>query len=755
MNSFKKIYKKLTYIILISMLLLITANVVLLLLISDKYTKEFFNAEANAIYNDISVITDSLKKASYDVANNKEIISILEDNNDFYDISQQDKSNMLDEISLSEGFLHNLSFVDTINIISVKGNYLFSNGALFNDFYISDRPWYHDSMLNSKYEPFSVPIHKDYTTGEYTTSIVSFILNNNDEVLGIAILDIYIEDLLKYIESRYSLGDVSAHMIIDGSYYPPINEFSKILYHNTTIDNISLVFDKSSSIHFSSTIMFLKSSVLIYILIFLLIIGLVLISIKKLLKPVEKSLIKFKSLLGNKQDLSHFSNKGELEQLEILSEMLSKSFDNTIHNLIYYNDFTNLPNKKSLIKITNDLIKDEIPFALIFIHIENLKTLIDLFGYNFGDKVIKDFSNILSSSIQGECILTEYSHNKFVLVYPNYTSDVDLDLFYKKNVLDVFENNKLINNSTKLKLSGSVSIYPSQGDTLDKLLRKNEFMIDISKRHNWYNKLLYFNDEIYNEVSRIESIKQNLKTSIENNEFTILYQPILDKNRTIKKAEALIRWKNKELGCVSPVEFIKYAEETGDIVEIGYWIFEDVCKNYNKLNVNNKTPIQVSINVSPIQLLDDLFAVNIIGILNKYKIDSKNICIEITESVLIENNETIVQNLNHLSNLGIYLALDDFGTGYSSFGYLKQFNFNILKLDKIFIDDASECDYNIIKDLKSIAKKLNTDVVIEGVETKEQFDNLLSIDIDYFQGYYFSKPLSLDDLIELSIKRRL
>lgn len=748
MNSFKEMYKKLTYIIFVSMVFLLIANVVYLLSISNKYASDFFDSETKLIHSDLKLTIDSLKKTCQVVSQNKDIIDVLKNNKSIEEISPDEKSLVLNEIALSEGYLHNLTFVDTINIVSYSGNYLLANENLYDNFYTNDRPWFNESMLDNKYDPILVPTHKDFTTGKYTTSIVSFILDDFDEILGVTILDIYVDDLLEYIESKYYLGDLYAHVLIDDVYYPPIDRISNISYYNTNLYDISLYFDKTSSTFFTSNILFLKYSILFYILVFLFIMTLILIYTKKLFKPIINSLNKFKWILNTSdKDIVDFNNKGELEQLELLSGVVSKSFDDKIHQLIYYDDFTSLPNRKSLIKITNDFIKNSTPFALILVDVSNLKTLIDLFGSGFGDTVIKEFSDILSLSIVDDVIITKYSYSKFVIIYPDYNFNINLDDFYKKYILDVFKDKTWINNTTTLQLSASVSIYPNEGDTLDKLLRKNEFMIDISKRNSLYSSLLYFNGDVYDEVSRIESIKHNLKTAISNNEFKVFYQPIVDKNKSIKKLEALIRWENKSLGNISPVEFIQYAEETGDIVDIGYWIFEDVCKNYDKIKSISENPIQVSINVSPIQLLDSSFCNNVADIINRYKVDLDSICIEITESTLIENNDIIDQNINGLSSLGILIALDDFGTGYSSFAYLKQFNFSVLKLDKIFIDEASESDYKIINYIKNIAKELDMDVVMEGVETKDQFDNLLDMDFDYFQGYYFSKPLPLDDLI--------
>ena len=222
-------------------------------------------------------------------------------------------------------------------------------------------------------------------------------------------------------------------------------------------------------------------------------------------------------------------------------------------------------------------------------------------------------------------------------------------------------------------------------------------------------------------------------------------KPIIDKNKSIKKVEALLRWKNDALGMVSPVEFISYAEEIGEILPIGYWIIEEICKAFVpilQMGVN----LQVSINVSPLQLLDANFIDRVRTIIEGYGMNYSNICFEITESVVLNESPIVFNNINGLRDLGINIALDDFGTGYSCFSYLSKYNLNILKIDKAFIKDTESKNFKIVESLQDIAHELDMSVVIEGVETEDQFLKLSEINCDYFQGYYFSKPISLDAL---------
>ena len=278
-------------------------------------------------------------------------------------------------------------------------------------------------------------------------------------------------------------------------------------------------------------------------------------------------------------------------------------------------------------------------------------------------------------------------------------------------------------------------------------------MMYSSKKSNKSSNLLFFNDVIYNEILEIETMKEDLKYAVDNNEFVLYYQPIVDKNKVIKKLEALIRWNNRKLGYISPDKFIKYAEETGEIVKIGYWIIEEVCRNFNEL-FKSGNRLQISINVSPIQLMEVDFVNKAEDILNKYNSTWRNLCLEITETVVLDENIIIRDNLILLNKKGVKIALDDFGTGYASFSYLKKFKLDILKIDRIFIDNDLHIDYKIVNNIKNIAHLLNMESVIEGVETEEQFNNLKSVGCEYFQGYYFSRPLPIGEINKILSDRK-
>ncbi|MDE6357883.1 MAG: GGDEF domain-containing phosphodiesterase, partial [Eubacteriales bacterium] len=313
-------------------------------------------------------------------------------------------------------------------------------------------------------------------------------------------------------------------------------------------------------------------------------------------------------------------------------------------------------------------------------------------------------------------------------------------------IAKVFSSPIKINDKLTIEIgfSSGVARYPRDGKTFEELINKSDFMMYVNKKSFINRKIEFFDENMYDNLLYSEKVKSELKTALANNEFYMNYQPIVNSNYKIIKAEALLRWNNKNLGFIPPDKFIKYLEETRQIIEVGYWIIEKVCQDISKFEIA-KNNIQISINISPLQLMLKDFVDNIKTIVEKYNISYNSLCFEITETVLLDNRQFVISNINMLKELGIKIALDDFGTGYSSFSYLRNYKLDILKIDKSFLKTNQKLDLDIINQIKDLAHLLNMEVIIEGVETKEQFDIMCSINIDYLQGYYFSKPIILEE----------
>lgn len=241
-------------------------------------------------------------------------------------------------------------------------------------------------------------------------------------------------------------------------------------------------------------------------------------------------------------------------------------------------------------------------------------------------------------------------------------------------------------------------------------------------------------------------------------EFIVFYQPVVDaKTKECVSCEALVRWNSKALGFVGPGDFIPLAEYLGLITDIGDYVLEEACKQCKFWNDNGYPHFHVNVNLSVVQLLQKNVVENIGMILNKTGVDPRNIVLEITESFAINDMDRVMKIIAGLKALGPRIALDDFGTGYSSLNYIKQLPLNIIKVDKTFIDDIVEDEYAqvFVKLIVDLSKTIDTKIVVEGIESKEQFELLKDIGVNYIQGYLFGKPVAADEFTQKYLGKKL
>lgn len=764
----KKINLKIAVICIVFMTFLVLTNGILMEYGLDKSVEFTYNThykEAKKILNqEVYILKDITKK----LAEDKSIISSLKNNKNSDDLTQVDINNIISGIKYIQDYLKNLIFVNCVTIANIPGNYLFYCGELIENFDVFSNYKFENLGLSKENPQIISDVYNDPRTGKYEIAVINLIYSEeSDEPLGIVVLDILLDDLIEDINSKFYMGDLNTYIKLDNNKYyssEGIVDSIKDKKNNYVVklkdvfdDNIDiyLEFDKDSIIYNRAMRSINKFRIIIFTILGTVYLLILILLIRGVFKPILKSLDKLKILLKNLENKDlNFEKLDEFEQLEVVSSSLGSSINKKIKSLIYYDELTQLPNRKLLFKQCNDLIKANRKFALIFVDLNKFKYINDVFGHSSGDQVLVEFSNRLKKCLKGKGIVSRYSGDEFIIIYSNYIDNNELEAFYNNVILKEFKEPIIFNNNKVfMDFAAGVSVYPKDGNNFNDLINKSDFMMYSSKKNNKRAKLLFFNDVIYNEILEIETMKEDLKYAVDNNEFVLYYQPIVDKNKAIKKLEALIRWNNRKLGYISPDKFIEYAEETGEIVKVGYWVIEDVCKNFNELFKSNNM-LQVSINVSPIQLMEVDFVNKAEEILNKYNVTWRNLCLEITETAVLDENIIIRDNLLLLNKKGVKIALDDFGTGYASFSYLKKFKLDILKIDRIFIDNGLDIDYKIVDNIKSIANLLNMETVIEGVETEEQFNNLKSVGCEYFQGYYFSRPLPISEINKILSNRK-
>ena len=753
-----QINKKLISIAIVFMFIFILASSNLVDIILDSGVKLTANVHLNQIVYNLEKEITVLESITKKISENKKIIEILDENRTFIELDNEEKEVIMEQINLYEQNLKAAKFVDTVNLVSLSGDYLFSKGKIYNDFKLSDRPWFKKEYLYLNENSYISEMHEDFSTSKNTIAIVSFIYTEDgNELLGAAVLDIFVEDLIEELESSFGIGTMKVFITTEDEASTLIEEKNKNEYYIEYVKDVEnegkgilFIFNKNSIREDS-----LLKPILILTRIIIFIVGLLIsiclvISIRVAFKPALQSIYKLRNLMGNLSDSNEadsLEKMDEFKQLEVISAGLGKSFDNKIQSLIYHDSLTGLPNRKKLSLICKDLIEKRREFALIFIDLNKFKRVNDVFGHSVGDQLLITFSDIMKNTLGEDGELIRYSGDEFIVVYKEFKGNEKFINYYENNIVPKFREPIEIQSGVKINIefSTGIAIFPKDGENLEGLINKSDFMMYSSKNNSTPYKLSFFNDDIYKNMIYVENLKNQLKNCVNNDELILNYQPIFDKDKNIIKAEALVRWNSKTLGMIRPDRFISYAEETRDIIPIGYWIIEKVCKFIN----DHKLMIPIGINISPIQLLEHNFVNKVNEILNKYNIDTYKIYFEVTESVLLQDSEIVKDNISKLRELGICIALDDFGTGYASFNYLKKYKLDILKIDKMFIDNTTSTDIKIVGYIKRISNLLNMKVVIEGVEREEQFNELKNIGCNFFQGYYFSKPLKEEDLLKI------
>lgn len=423
-----------------------------------------------------------------------------------------------------------------------------------------------------------------------------------------------------------------------------------------------------------------------------------------------------------------------------------------LHNLAYYDPLTHLPNRvffneKIDLAISN-FKKNSKSFSVMYIDLDNFKYINDTFGHSYGDEILKESAERFNS-IKGECIFARLGGDEFAVIIYN---DMDEKSLEKKasHILSLINHPYYIN-FYEVNLSASIGIVicNTPDVTREYILRDADIAMYKAKETG-KNRYIIFNKNMNDEISEKLMMSNALLRAIENDELSVHYQPIYNTvNNEIICLEALLRWHSKDYGQVSPEKFIKLAEETGIIHDIGLWTIEKSCLFAKEIN-NCKQDIVISINLSPIQLLQDNFTEMIDSIVTETGTKYEWIGLEITESALIDSFEKSMEVLLDLKEKGAYIYLDDFGIGYSSLNYLWRLPISTVKIDRSFIQSLKNKKVEeMTKSIINLFEKLNLRAIAEGVESKEQLELLTSLGCTSIQGFFFSKPLSEEAALAL------
>jgi diguanylate cyclase (GGDEF)-like protein len=449
-----------------------------------------------------------------------------------------------------------------------------------------------------------------------------------------------------------------------------------------------------------------------------------------------------------------------------------KTRENELRYLAYYDALTELPNRQHFTEQLNTFIalsnRRKNNVAVLFINLDSFKRINDTLGYNYGNLVLKEIASRLQVQLRASDVVTRVENSsgletqvarlggdEFTILLCDCGSSDEVTQIAKRILADISKPIAIEQYSLVVTASIGVTIYPVDGNNAEDLLKfANMAMYEAKESgkncYRLHSKEL--NERSFNRLKLEEYMREALSTGM----FELFYQPqISPSDQKVKGAEALLRLHHPSLGIISPVEFIPVAEDTGLIIEIGYWVITQACKQLVNWRNTSARDITISVNVSAKQINQPHFVPMLKEILLSTGANAHQIEVELTESIIMNNAEENITKLAEIKNLGVKLSIDDFGTGYSSLSYLKRFPLSTLKIDRSFVigltKNTENEDAAIVSAISAMAKALKLDVVVEGVETDEQLNCVKTICMNknmLVQGFYYSKPLPIKSFMD-------
>lgn len=436
---------------------------------------------------------------------------------------------------------------------------------------------------------------------------------------------------------------------------------------------------------------------------------------------------------------------------QLMENNLRKAFrdlklkQKTLEYLAYRDRLTGLPNRAFIKKYFGKVISGSRNIRekyIMLIDIDGFKKINEGFGPDIGDALLKDFALRINRLCAEKGLVARQGEDEFIAVINNVKSKRDLEQFISKIIQEMTEPFNIHGIELNITVSIGISVFPHDGRDFKTLVKYADVALYSAKKEG-KNNCRFFNIDMLEPILKNLQIEKGLRKALENKEFLLHYQPQVEtETGKIAGIEALIRWNHPQFGIVSPEVFITVAEETGLIIALGEWVIRSVCEQISSWKNRGFNIFPVSVNISVLQFLHGNVGDYIIKTLHEFNIDPKYLKVEITESLGINNMQTIVKELAKLNKHGVNVILDDFGKGYSSLTYLQKLPINSIKIDKSFIDNIND-KYNksIIKIIIDVAHSLELKVVAEGVEKEEQLNFLKMYKCDEIQGYLISKPL--------------
>ena len=439
---------------------------------------------------------------------------------------------------------------------------------------------------------------------------------------------------------------------------------------------------------------------------------------------------------------------------------LRKESVDKIQRLAFYDSLTELPNRALLQERLKLALaashRSENWGALMFIDMDNFKTLNDTLGHDMGDLLLQQVAERLLSCVRDGDTVARLGGDEFVVMLENLSGQCSVAATFAETIghkiqVKLNENYQLSIHEYRSTPSIGVTLFNGHVQTTDELLKQADIAMYQAKTSG-RNALRFFDPKMQTDINARVTLEKELRLAITENQFMLHYQAQLNDDEQIIGAEVLIRWQHPLRGFISPAEFIPLAEETGLILIIGLWVLETACKQLKIWQASVHTEhLQLAVNVSSKQFYQTNFVEQVTQVLAEQQINPERLKLELTESLVLDDIEGTIVKMHALRAMGIHFSMDDFGTGYSSLSSLKKLPLNQLKIDQSFVRDitSDEDDAVIVQTIIAMANKLGMEVIAEGVETQAQRLFLKNNDCLLFQGYLFSKPIPVDQFERL------
>ncbi len=448
---------------------------------------------------------------------------------------------------------------------------------------------------------------------------------------------------------------------------------------------------------------------------------------------------------------------GNIDRLNILANVLSEGLskltsEKEIEFMAYYDNLTSLPNRF----LFSDRVKQAICLAgrteklvsIMFIDLDNFKSINDTIGHSGGDKLLKEISKALSKKTRKSDTVARFGGDEFMIMINNINNHKDI-LKIADKVMKIFEKAFIIDEQEFLiTASLGIATYPIDGEDAETLI-KNADIAMYEAKSKGKNQYSLCTEDMKDEVQKNMRISNDLYSALQKEEFIVYYQPQIDLlNKEIAGFEALLRWNHPEFGMIPPSVFIPLAEKNGLINKIGDWVLREACTQNRTWQDIELGEFCIAVNLSAVQLINPRISQNIEDVLKETGLNPQYLEIEITESIAIKERRFVVDVLNKLKKIGVSIAIDDFGTEYSSLSRLKYLPIDRIKIDMSFIHgiENDKKDQLITSVIINLAKKLEMNVLAEGVENLAQLEFLNSKMCDYVQGYYYYKPMPAEEI---------